>query len=231
MFACPRAKGAWFAWRTLVHDLLATVLLLQAACFQRVNSSQQAKGQFEAQVSGLSTRDTATPMTSKLAHQARAVSYQLEPHLVGRYQSHQNQPEPDYYYPDSQSQQQPPGEIPLSNFNNLNPGNRQLDKEYLSHDIAERACRLDRGCQRKDRLNRTYLSYCARYKLESLFSNEVLMSIMHDSVEECDKILDEFIQLDELINQFDYLFKNLLTRYNCHNGYSVKWSCEDCKVS
>lgn len=57
------------------------------------------------------------------------------------------------------------------------------------------------------------------------------MSIMHDSVEECDKILDEFIQLDELINQFDYLFKNLLTRYNCHNGYSVKWSCEDCKVS
>lgn len=108
---------------------------------------------------------------------------------------------------------------------------RLPDKDYLSHELAEKACRLDRGCQRKDKLNNTYLSYCSRHKLENLLSNEILMSMMHDSSDQCEKILDEFIQLDEQINHFDQLFKTLLQRYNCHNGYSVKWNCDDCKVS
>lgn len=116
-----------------------------------------------------------------------------------------------------------------TNHNFINT--RLPDKEYLTHGIADEACRLNRGFDRKDRLNNTYLSYCTRYKLEDLLSNEVLMSMMHNSSATCDRIIDEFIQLDELINQFDRLFKNLLTRYNCHNGYSVKWSCDDCKVS
>lgn len=105
------------------------------------------------------------------------------------------------------------------------------EKEFLNQELSEKACGLDRGCQRKDRLNRTYLTYCTRYKLENLLSNEILMSIMHDSSGECERILDEFIQLDTLINQFDGFFRTLLNRYNCHNGYSVKWNCEDCKVS
>lgn len=128
--------------------------------------------------------------------------------------------EVDYYDPES-----------TITFPYLNHLNRLPDKEYLSHALAEKACHLDRGCQRKDRLNNTYLSNCSRYKLENLFSNEILMSIMHDSSDGCYNLLDEFIQLDEIINQFDQLFRNLLTRYNCHNGYSVKWSCDDCKVS
>lgn len=57
------------------------------------------------------------------------------------------------------------------------------------------------------------------------------MSIMHDSTDQCERTLDEFIQLDEMIEQFNELFKKVLSRYNCHNGYSVKWNCDDCKVS
>lgn len=145
--------------------------------------------------------------------------------------------EPDYYDSDTlasssstannQQAHDPLFDPPLI----VGPHQRLPEKEYLSHHLASKACRLDRGCQRKDKLNNTYLNYCTRYKLESLFSTEILMSIMHDSSEECERILDEFIQLDELINQFNQFFKNLLTRYNCHNGYSVKWSCEDCKVN
>lgn len=104
-------------------------------------------------------------------------------------------------------------------------------KEYLALDLAERACKLDRGCQRKDRLNNTHLNFCTRYKLENLFSSQSLMSIMHDSTEDCVKILEVFINLDEVIEKFYTLFEKLLTRYNCHNGYSVKWTCSDCKVS
>lgn len=141
----------------------------------------------------------------------------------------------DYYYPESAIPNNQANnnnhDLFHSSFSTLNNLNRMPDKEYLSHDLAEKACHLDRGCQRKDRLNNTYLSNCSRYKLENLLSNEILMSIMHDSSDGCYNLLDEFIQLDEVINQFDQLFKNLLTRYNCHNGYSVKWGCDDCKVS
>lgn len=105
------------------------------------------------------------------------------------------------------------------------------DKEYFNHEIARRACAFDRGCQRIERLNNTFLGYCTRYKMENLFSSEISDAIMHKSSRECERILDEFIQLDETINRFYELFRNLLTRYNCHNGYSVKWTCEDCKVS
>lgn len=113
----------------------------------------------------------------------------------------------------------------LSNFNRL------PEKEYLEHNLADKACRLDRGCQRRDRLNNTYMNYCTRYKLVNLLSTEILDYILHNSTEQCDKLLDEFIQLDEMIEHFDHLFRKLLERYNCHNGYSVKWSCDDCKVS
>lgn len=131
----------------------------------------------------------------------------------------------DYFWPDLSSGNQDGADLP----NMLS--NKNLERDYLNHDLTKRACKLDRGCQRKDRLNNTYLINCSRYKLESLLSNQVLMSIMHRSSSECESILDEFIQLDQLISQFDILFKNLLMRYNCHNGYSVKWTCEDCKVS
>lgn len=156
--------------------------------------------------------------------------------------------EPDYFYTEPQSTQSifpsidgiasqsehDELQLHLSSLQNRWPDtivNRLPDKDYLSHELAEKACRSDRGCQRKDKLNNTYLSNCNRHKLENLLSNEMLMSIMHESSEECERILDEFIQLDEQIDYFDQLFKTLLQRYNCHNGYSVKWNCEDCKVS
>lgn len=101
----------------------------------------------------------------------------------------------------------------------------------LTRDFIERTCHQDRGSQRNEQLNNTFLVYCSRYKLENLLSNGIFNSIMHKSSGDCKRILDEFIQLDETINQFDNLFITLLSRYNCHNGYSVKWNCDDCKVS
>lgn len=155
---------------------------------------------------------------------------QFDPELSGSFNIKNNHSDADYYYPES---------INNNNSNHLNHENtdllsmtdRLIEKEFLTQGLSEMACGLDRGCQRKDRLNNTYLTYCSRYKLESLLSNEILMSIMHDSSGECERILDEFMQLDRLINQFDGFFKTLLMRYNCHNGYSVKWNCDDCKVS
>lgn len=169
------------------------------------------------------------------AESSSAQPNQQRPNGASSISAHPNGDSDYYYYTDSSAKTASQHEVEPNTDHfgpNIHPPHTRLpNKEYLSHDLAEKACRLDRGCQRKDRLNNTYLSNCARYKLENLLSNEVLMSIMHDSVEDCDRILEEFIQLDELINQFDTMFKKLLTRYNCHNGYSVKWSCEDCKVS
>lgn len=114
------------------------------------------------------------------------------------------------------------------------PDNRDVDeknKDILRPDLAAGACKLSRGCERRDRLNNTYLNHCSRHKLENLLSNEILMLIMHETPGECERILGEFVRLDELIDQFYQMFKILLSRYNCLNGYSVKWNCDDCKVS
>lgn len=189
----------------------------------------------------LATRDTSDFL---LPHQQRQMQiddpsgldhYNAQPRDHELREDHQDtdrasheEPKTDYYWPDFHTDLAHGQEEPLAP--NLF-ANRATEKEYLSHELAHQACQLDRGCQRKDSLNNTYLSHCSRYRLDSLLSNQILMSIMHRSTDECEKILDEFIQLDELISQFDHLFKNLLTRYNCHNGYSVKWNCEDCKVS
>lgn len=133
-----------------------------------------------------------------------------------------------------------PHENSLQDYEELNSDTSSYPEEptqvaimhkYFDRAQAEKACQLDRGSQRSDELNNTYLTHCTRYRLIDLFSSEILMSIMHEDSSICRKFLDEFIQLDELINQFDTLFKNLLRRYNCQNGYSVKWNCEDCKVS
>lgn len=101
----------------------------------------------------------------------------------------------------------------------------------MDADFVRQTCSHNRGIERKDQFTNTYLTHCSRYKLENLFSNKILDSIMHEDSEPCTQILNEFIQLDATINQFDNLFIKLLSRYNCHNGYSVKWNCDDCKVS
>lgn len=111
-------------------------------------------------------------------------------------------------------------------FNSLD---NERPKTFIDNTLARQACHKYRGTERRDRLNDTFLRHCNRYKFDSLLASDILMSIMHDSSEECERIIREFIQLDELVRHFDHLFRKLLSRYNCHNGYSVKWNCDDCK--
>lgn len=106
-----------------------------------------------------------------------------------------------------------------------------IPKLYLNYSLAYSACRMNRGCERTDKFNEVYLRHCSRYRFDSLLSNGALETIMHDSPDECERVVRDFILLDEQINRYDQNFTTLLTRYNCHNGYSVKWNCEDCKVS
>ena len=108
--------------------------------------------------------------------------------------------------------------------------NGKSDKT-LSRELVKNTCHLYKGSSRIASLNYTYLMHCDRYKIGDLLSSEVIEIINHRETADCERVLNEFIELDELIDKFDVLFKKLLTRYNCHNGYSVKWTCEDCKVS
>lgn len=107
----------------------------------------------------------------------------------------------------------------------------QPQREVLTWPLVEETCSLYRGSQRSERLNGTYLTYCSKHKIDLLFSIDILERIMHQSMFECQRVLSEFIRLDEQINKFYESFKLLLKRYNCQNGYSVKWNCIDCKVS
>lgn len=113
----------------------------------------------------------------------------------------------------------------------LHQQQQQDGKELLTETSASSACSLARGCQRKDRLASTYLENCNRYRVENLLSNSLLGSLMHSDERDCEKILSEFMRIDKLIGELNELFKSILYRYNCHNGYSVKWNCDECKVS
>lgn len=99
----------------------------------------------------------------------------------------------------------------------------------LTEDWARRVCSRNRGAERRQMLANTFLRFCWRHRLINLLSSNSDMWIMHNSSSECQQILNDFIKLDEKIHYFDDLFTKLLDRYNCHNGYSVKWTCNDCR--
>lgn len=145
-------------------------------------------------------------------------------------ETRQHSPEYEYTDPDAidatlESQN-------IDNDNDIDNDDHRLERdEYLDADIANRTCHQDRGVNRGKAVLNKYMNFCSRHKLEYLLSNEMLEAIRHNDSATCFNVIKEFIELDEVIKSYHEMFKRLLKRYNCHNGYSVKWTCEHCKVS
>lgn len=104
------------------------------------------------------------------------------------------------------------------------------EPEYLNEELADEVCKLGRGAQREKRLRTLYLSFCSSYNLDLLLSTFMLDQLDHFSIEVCLNVTNYFLQKDKWISTYDQAFNSLLRRYNCQNGYSVKWNCDDCKV-
>lgn len=80
-------------------------------------------------------------------------------------------------------------------------------------------------------LSKYHLPFCHHYTLNLLTikdnyaGNETICS------QNLPSILSQLISLDETAYKFSCEFNSLVSRYNCQSGFSVKWNCDDCRVS
>lgn len=74
------------------------------------------------------------------------------------------------------------------------------------------------------------LHHCCEHKLiESL--SEALLDKVYKGGEECTQILNSLIDVDNLAARVSCEFNEVLSRFDCGQPYSVRFSCDDCKVS
>ena len=85
-------------------------------------------------------------------------------------------------------------------------------------------------------LSQYHLKHCYRYPLLNVLSNNSLDLILGTtstsySSSQCNDVLTELVMLDHIVNQRLCEYDLLLNRYDCQTTWSVKWSCQDCRVS
>jgi len=103
---------------------------------------------------------------------------------------------------------------------------------FLDGESTKSICDSEKGVPRMMLLQKYHLKYCHRYPLVNVLSSDAWQSLLHSvNSRKCQQILSELEMIDNIVNQLICEYDALLERYDCQNGFSVKWSCNDCKVS
>ena len=103
----------------------------------------------------------------------------------------------------------------------------------LTRDLSKEIC----GMQRADRIKMTRnvrLKFCSSYTLYSLISasDTARPCRVRGSHRDCHHCLDNLLlETDLAVQENISLFDDLLQRFDCDYQYSVKWNCNNCKVS
>lgn len=80
-------------------------------------------------------------------------------------------------------------------------------------------------------LQHHHLKYCHRYPLVNVLSKDSKELVLYNDSEKCNDVLSELLMLDDIVHSRVCEYESLLARYDCQNNWSVKWTCEDCRVS
>lgn len=76
------------------------------------------------------------------------------------------------------------------------------------------------------------LTFCHKYSLNSLLRHsDWIGSDPAVCRERLSRPIRSLLHRDQAARSLSCEFDALLSRYNCHTGYSVKWNCSQCKVS
>jgi hypothetical protein len=103
---------------------------------------------------------------------------------------------------------------------------------FLDGKSAKSICDSSQGVPRMRLLKQYQLKNCYRYPLANVLSGYAWEKLFHSvNSDECERILSELQLIDNIVNQLVCEYDSLLARYDCENGFSVKWSCDDCRVS
>lgn len=110
----------------------------------------------------------------------------------------------------------------------------QFNNECLFLDVksAKTICDSSQGVPRLRLLERFHLKYCNRYPLVNVLSSDAWKMLLHSiDGHQCENILSELEMIDNIVNQLFCEYDSLLERYDCQYGFSVEWTCNDCRVS
>uniref|UniRef100_T1JHN8 Uncharacterized protein n=1 Tax=Strigamia maritima TaxID=126957 RepID=T1JHN8_STRMM len=100
---------------------------------------------------------------------------------------------------------------------------------YLRGDAAaECVCSCPAERSRAHVLRKMRLSFCTHHALDTVLN---LTMVANESPDECLTHLRAVQHLDDLASRVSCEFEHILSRYDCNNGYSSKWNCDDCKCT
>ncbi|KAK6644663.1 hypothetical protein RUM43_000931 [Polyplax serrata] len=74
------------------------------------------------------------------------------------------------------------------------------------------------------------LRHCCEYKIIESLSQSLLERVLRGK-DECFRIIDSLVDVDNLAARVTCEFSGILSRYDCEQPYSVKFSCNDCLYS
>jgi hypothetical protein len=103
---------------------------------------------------------------------------------------------------------------------------------FLDGKSAKSICDSSQGVPRMRLLEQYHLKNCYRYPLVNVLGVDAWTMLFHSvNSHQCEQILSELQLIDNIVNQLVCEYDSLLARYDCQNGFSVKWTCDDCRVS
>lgn len=99
---------------------------------------------------------------------------------------------------------------------------------YLKESHKEEVC--GRGVnpeRRRRKLQGLRMRHCCEHAVDSALPETAMLQ----GGETCRQQLDALLEVDALAARISCEFAEVLTRYDCTQTYSIKYHCEDCKVT
>ncbi|XP_074601060.1 calcium-permeable channel component Mid1 [Brevipalpus obovatus] len=98
----------------------------------------------------------------------------------------------------------------------------------LNNESIASICQYSKPKDRIDQIKRYCLSFCDKYTLSNVLSDDSWAKLMSNNQSICIETLQELHLIDKLASKIVCKFNDILSRYQCR-GYSRKTDCNQCK--
>ncbi|XP_067014452.2 uncharacterized protein Mid1 [Anabrus simplex] len=120
-----------------------------------------------------------------------------------------------------------------SNNNNVNNNNKYFTSNqclcYLDESHKDRVCASSAGPGRAMLLRGVRLRHCCEHSVLESLSADAFSAVMNGSTAVCSSYLAALLEVDQLASGVTCKFREVLTRYDCEQRYSVRFECSHCQ--